>query len=368
MNEINTPTIRGEHRIMRICIYSEDLRMPMDEGIKKVAYILIDMLSKECDVLGLCKYGMNVGNLPIRVIPSNRLLLSYRLRKEVKNFNPDVVLYIPSASMTFYSFLRLKLLKSYTPNAKAVMIILQPKVLQKLRKKIIQPFLRPDLILAPSNKICDYVSGLGCKARFIPLGVDTQKFVPVTEQRKGELRKKYGIPPDKFIILHIGHINYGRNLRALKSLQGDENRIIIVSSTSTPEDTPKDVTLQKELESEEIIIFDKYIDSIEEVYQLSDCYAFPVTLEQGCISIPLSVLEAMACNLPVITTKFGGLSKLFTERDGFMYATNEEEFVRKINIAKNMHIIETTEMVKQYSWIKLIEKLEEFLNGIIEKN
>ena len=51
-----------------------------------------------------------------------------------------------------------------------------------------------------------------------------------------------------------------------------------------------------------------------------------------------------------------------------MYATNEEEFVRKINIAKNMHNIETTEMVKHYSWDKLIEKLKGRLNGIIEKN
>jgi glycosyltransferase involved in cell wall biosynthesis len=169
-------------------------------------------------------------------------------------------------------------------------------------------------------------------------------------------------------ILHVGHLNYGRNLEALIELQENKNQVVIVSSTSTPEDAPKDENLKKKLQKNGIIVIDYYIDKIEELYQLSDCYAFPVTLEQGCIGIPLSVLEAMAYNLPVITTKFGGLSKLFTERDGFMYATNEEEFVRKINIAKNMHNIETTEMIKQYSWNKLIEKLKECLNGIIKKN
>ena len=342
--------------------------MPIDEGIKKVAYILIDMLSKECDVLGFCKYGMNVENLPIRVIPSNRLLLSYRLRKEIKKFNPDVILYIPSASMTFYGYLRLEILKYYAPNAKSFMLALLPKILPRFQKKILQIFLRPDLILAPNKKICDYVSGFGCKARFIPLGVDTQKFSPVSDQRKRELRKKYGIPHDKFIILHIGHINHGRNLRALKSLQGDDNQIIIVSSTSTPEDTPKDITLQKELESEMIIIFDKYIDSIEEVYQLSDCYVFPVTFEGGCISIPLSVLEAMACNLPVVTTKFGGLPELFPEKEGFLYILSEEELAQKIKIVKNMHNTETTEMIKQYSWNNFSQKLQGNLNEILEKN
>lgn len=342
--------------------------MPMDEGIKKVAYILIDMLSKECNVLGLCKYGTEMENPLIRVIPTNRLLVSYGLRKEIKKFNPDIIMYIPSASMTFYSFLRQKILNFYAPHAKQVMLALQPKYFSFFQKKIIHTLLTLDLILCVSPAIGECVHQCGCKAEFIPLGVDMNKFHPVTKEKKKMLRKKYEIPQDKFIILHLGHINYGRNLSVLKSLQRDDNQAIIVSSTSTPEDTPKDITLQKELESEGIVIFDKYIDSIEEVYQLSDCYAFPVTLEQGCIGIPLSVLEAMACNLPVVTTKFGGLSSLFTERDGFMYATNEEEFVRKINIAKNMHNIETSEMVKQYSWNELIEKLKGCLNGIIEKN
>jgi glycosyltransferase involved in cell wall biosynthesis len=353
---------------IRICIYSEDLRLPLDEGIKRVAYSLIAMLSKERDVLGLCKYGTNVEHPPILVIPTNRLLISYRLRKKIKNFNPNVVLYISSASMTFYSSLRLKILRLYTLNAKAVMLVLLPTIFSLIQKQFIRFFLCPDLILAPNNKICDYTKGFGCKARFMPLGVDTERFVPVSMQKKKELRGKYGVYQDKFIILHVGHLNYKRNLEVLKSLQRDDKQVIIVSSTSTPEETPKDITLQKKLESAGIIIFDKYMDNIEEIYQLSDCYAFPVTHEQGCISIPLSVLEAMACNLPVITTRFGGLPSLFTERDGFMYADNEEEFIRKINIAKNMHIIETTEMVKQYSWNKLIEKLEECLNGIIEKN
>ena len=166
------------------------------------------------------------------------------------------------------------------------------------------------MILCVSPAIGECVHQCGCKAEFIPLGVDMNKFHPVTKEKKKMLRKKYEIPQDKFIILHLGHINYGRNLSVLKSLQRDDNQAIIVSSTSTPEDTPKDITLQKELESEGIVIFDKYIDSIEEVYQLSDCYAFPVTLEQGCIGIPLSVLEAMAMTKPIITTNAGGISEI----------------------------------------------------------
>jgi len=354
---------------MRICIYTEDLRFPLDEGIKKVAYTLIDMLSKECNVLGLCKYGMNMENPLIRVIPTNRLLLCYRLKRKIKSFDPNIVLYIPSASMTFYSFLRLELLKFYAPNAKAVMLILQPRNLLKLQKKIIQVFLRPDLILASSNKICNYVRTFGCEAEFIPLGVDIQKFTPVSEKRKRELREKYEIPQDKFVILHVGHINYGRNLRTLIPLQRNNNQVIIVSSTSTPKDCPKDVVLQKELEMKGIIVMDRYIKKIEEIYQLSDCYVFPVTFEGGCISVPLSVLEAMACNLPVVTTKFGGLPAIFKEGEGFIFINinSQEEIKSKINIARITHALKTREMVEQYTWDKVLEKIRGIFNEILKK-
>jgi len=63
---------------------------------------------------------------------------------------------------------------------------------------------------------------------------------------------------------------------------------------------------------------DRYIKKIEEIYQLSDCYIFPITFEGGGISILLSVLEAMACNLPVVTTKFGGLPAIFKGGDLYL--------------------------------------------------
>jgi glycosyltransferase involved in cell wall biosynthesis len=140
-----------------------------------------------------------------------------------------------------------------------------------------------------------------------------------------------------------------------------------VSSTSTPVDCPKDVSLQRELEAKGIIVIDKYIECIEEIYQLSDCYVFPVTFEGGCIGIPLSVLEAMACNLPVVTTKFGGLPKLFREENAFIFVKGREEFIEKVSLAKNSSNIKTRKMVKQFTWDKIAESIMEVYDEVLEE-
>ena len=50
-----------------------------------------------------------------------------------------------------------------------------------------------------------------------------------------------------------------------------------------------------------------YIPEVEDIYRLSDLYLFLAESDTAAIEVPLSVLEAMACNLPVICTPFGGL-------------------------------------------------------------
>jgi len=62
--------------------------------------------------------------------------------------------------------------------------------------------------------------------------VDTERFVPVSEECKADLRRKYGIPQNKPVVLHIGHMKYGRNLDKLLAI---DNRfhVVLVTSTAT---------------------------------------------------------------------------------------------------------------------------------------
>jgi len=61
-------------------------------------------------------------------------------------------------------------------------------------------------------------------------------------------------------------------------------------------------------------ILTEYLPHVEHLYQASDAYVFPVTSTDNAIEVPLSVLEALACDVPVVSTRFGGLPRLFGER------------------------------------------------------
>lgn len=319
----------------KVLIFSENLKKPFDEGIKKTAWTILKELSKLANVKGICRYGDNSNNPPLKVLNSNRLLLNANLWKEIKNFSPQIILYIPTSSGTFASYLRMKVMSIYGHDAKTVMIEMQPKRKTEVQKRILK-YLKPDMVLSPSLEVIEDLKELNIPSEFIPLGVDSEKFKPLkNESEKFELRKKYSLPLDKYIILHVGHINWGRNLGALLHLQENDYQVVIVASTSTPQDAPKDEVLKKKLEEKGLIIIDEYLEYIHELYQLSDVYVFPVVYEGGSIGIPLSVMEARACGIPVISTDFGGLKFVFKDKTDGIFFCEPDKFPRYVNLLKS---------------------------------
>lgn len=235
------------------------------------------------------------------------------------------------------------------------MFLLQLPTLFAVKKKLTGSFFRPDLILVPSKEMEWKLVDAGCQAKFVPLGVDTDKFSPVSPEHKEYLRRKYSIDAKAFVVLHVGHLNENRNLRLLIDVQKTTNaQVIIVGSTSTPHD--KNLILQ--LRNEGIICLDYFMKDIEELYQLSDLYLFP-TLPgtSGCIEMPLSVLEAMACNIRVASTKYGGLPDIFEEKDGFLFADNNKRLVEIVKEIQRILPVRTREMVMPYNWGNVIRMI-----------
>ena len=70
--------------------------------------------------------------------------------------------------------------------------------------------------------------------------------------------------------------------RDFKEIREKGYQVIIVGSTSTR--IEKD--LERELIKAKCKVWRKFFPNIEEIYQLADCYVFPVTTEKNAIEIP----------------------------------------------------------------------------------
>ncbi|MFX0209713.1 MAG: glycosyltransferase family 4 protein [Candidatus Hodarchaeota archaeon] len=348
----------SRHYPIKICIFTSDLLEPFDEGVKKFANSVTQELAKTHLAKGLCLTGTQ--SYPVKNTCANRLLLSTTLRREIQGFDPDAILYFPNASANIFSLWRSRLLKFYAKKAKVVMVALQFQEHGSISKKIM-PLLMPDLIFVQSKKAHNNLSRLRARVRIMPSAVNAQKFVPVKEEVKRSLRHKYGLDESAYIILHVGHISANRNLQALKKVQTDNRQqVLLVASTSTGQD----LRLVNDLQFQGIKIIREYLPQIEQVYQLSDCYLFPVHCWSASIEMPFSVLEAMACNLPVVTTRFGAIPDLFTEKNGIFLVDGDEEFQEKIQSAKNT-VPKTRVLAKQFSWQKITYKLLTNIEEII---
>ena len=335
---------------MRICIYTKRLTQRLDEGMARVAHEMISGLARHDEVLTLFSLGDVVEKENVTKITTNRAGLDLRLRARIRGFHPDVILYIPRGPAGPASLFFGRVLRSYGGKADTVILAPQTGGLRSRWSRKCAPILKPDLILVTSGKDRREFSSLGCPVQFVPLGVDVGTFTPATPERKRELRHKYGLGEADFVVLHVGHIRESRNIGALGLLQASGTQVLIAGSTFGA----ADAALAHRLEVRGVRFLNRYFDHVEEMYQLADLYVFPTVSQEACISQPLSVLEAMACNLPVVSTRFGGLPDLFpSEGGGLFYADSTPEIAAKTAYARdNLSRIHprTRELVEPYSW------------------
>jgi len=301
---------------VRIAVFSERLRAPYDEGIKNVATHLMEALAAEHEVLALTSQGVDDARLGLRNVDCNRLLLSGRLGGLIRRFQPQAIVYVPTACATPFALARARVLRRYGGGARTALLTLQRRRYTAWGRAWMRR-LTPDLVLAHSRRTAGALAALGCHTALLPPAVDTQRFRPAaTSEQKASLRARYGIPGAAQVVTHVGHLKGKRNLAQLLELQAQPGyHVVVVGSSSTEQDT----ALKEALRGAGVTLIDTYVERIEDIYHLSDVYLFLAEDETAAIEVPLSVLEALACNLPVVSTPFGGLPDFFAEGSGLYY-------------------------------------------------
>ncbi|HEU4658600.1 MAG TPA: glycosyltransferase [Capillimicrobium sp.] len=299
---------------MRLAIVTE-LRGSPDEGMRIFVRQVREALGSHHDVVQITPRGDE------RVAALNPKL-AWRLSR----LGPDAILYVPYSGLTAKSLLRLRVLSALTPRAATAICVLQAD-----DRPLGPPGpLRPDIALYASDRLRRAVGGLAEREAVVLPAIDHTRFRPLSGDRD-ELRRELGLPTDKPIALHVGHLKASRNLELLGDVASDGNcHVVLVASTSTE----PDAALRRRLETAGVTVVRRFLPNVEATYQAADLYVFPVEHARGSIEVPLSVLEARACGLPVIATRFGALPDLFADDDGV--AWSEPERMRR-EIARHLH-------------------------------
>jgi glycosyltransferase involved in cell wall biosynthesis len=302
---------------MRAVVLSERLAPPPDEGIKKLTLSLAAALRDSGhDVRLLTTGGTDWPEMGLTNVPADRLLRSAELAATLRSFRPAAVIYVPTASLTLASAARARALKRYAGGAPVALLAAQGRR-HNWAVRLTARLLAPDLCAVQSAGTLAQARALGWRTVHLPPGVDLATFRPVSPAAKAQVRAKHGLPMDTPVVLHAGHLNPSRGVLDLAAI-ADLACPVLAASTSTPQDE----VLAAELAAAGVRLFTGYVPHIEELYQAADAYLFPVPpdpLAPSSTDLPLSVFEAAACDLPVITTRFGALPELWADAAGVTF-------------------------------------------------
>lgn len=206
-------------------------------------------------------------------------------------------------------------------------------------------------------------------------GVDTKQFTPYTTDTNGlpqrqQTRRSLNISDDHFVLLSVGALNVRKGLfaifHAVKELvhNGFDNIILLAVGAGDKEQL---IQKAKELKIENSIRIVEPQKNIVPFYQASDIFVFPSIYEP----FGLVIFEALACGLPVVTSKFAGASELITHGvDGWLLSDSLNASAIGSDLAqiiKNKPLLnslsrEGRHLAEQNSWDMVAEQYLKYYN------
>lgn len=160
-----------------------------------------------------------------------------------------------------------------------------------------------------------YISGVG---------VDLERFKPVSKAKKNNLRKEHGYKPDDFILIYIAELNANKNqtflIDQMKELRPSIPTIkLIFCGTGHLAEKYKDMVKNAGLD--DCIKFLGYRTDVDKLLALSDV-AVSSSIREG---LGISLIEAMAVGLPLVASRNRGhIDVIAQESNGYLFDSGED--------------------------------------------
>lgn len=162
------------------------------------------------------------------------------------------------------------------------------------------------------------------------VGVNTDRYTPVAEFQRAVLRAKYHFSNDAFLMFYAAEFNKNKNQKiliealALAKEHVPNAKLLFAGEGPLLNECRQ---LADDLGLGKMVRFLGYRNDIESLLKMSDV-SVASSLREG---LPVNVLEAMACNLPIIAVENRGHRELvFNNKNGWLVSNNAEEISKKM--------------------------------------
>ncbi|MCM3568211.1 glycosyltransferase family 4 protein [Neobacillus mesonae] len=171
------------------------------------------------------------------------------------------------------------------------------------------------------------------------VGVNSEVFRPIEKSQKDILRKSHGYEAHDFLLFYAAEFNKNKNQKLLieaMALIKDQvpNAKLLLAGNGALLQECQD--LAKKLEVDRMIDFLGFRKDIVDLLKISDA-AVASSLREG---LPVNIMEAMSCGLPVIANDNRGHRELIESNiNGWLINNNPSEFSRRIKeLYENMNL------------------------------
>lgn len=207
------------------------------------------------------------------------------------------------------------------------------------------------------------------KTSVIPLGFDLQKFQLNQQEKRAKTRQEFGIQEDEVAIAIIGRLSPVKNhsffLEVIANLHARTTKKIKVFIVGDGEERDRIQQKKDDLCPTAPILFTSWIKDIASFNQGMDI----ICLTSHNEGTPVSLIEAQACNVAVISTDVGGVRDIVDDGNtGYICPTNDlENYANKLlklveeeNIRQKMSQNGWSFVEDKFGYQRLIKETEKY--------
>lgn len=184
-----------------------------------------------------------------------------------------------------------------------------------------------DAVVTPSEEVAvDARTEFGApleRITVIPNGVDVQRFAPMPEARMAR-RLELGLAPTAFVALAVTRLVPEKGVQvALRALAQVPEATLLVAGEGPYSQTLFRVAQQLDVAHRVRFLGFVARERLPEYMSAADVFVMPTLCKEG---FPVSVVEAMACGVPPVASRIGGIpTAIDAERTGLLFSTGESD-------------------------------------------